>query len=117
MWWTARINNMFKLFDIFLAPFTKYFLWPPAFGDQGKQSLCFTHKKDLGTDLYCSVGMREVAASLSRPLPPLGCSTVALLDWQLLQSKQLFEKAQPSRTGKQARLAHEKGARKGINAF
>ena len=106
---SANKKNMFKSPDVFLAPFTKYFLWPPAFGDQGKQSLCFTHKKDLGTDLYCSAGMREVAASLSRPLPPLGCSTAALLDWQLLQSKQLFEKAQSSRTGKQARLAHEKG--------
>ena len=93
-------KNMFKSLDIFLEPFTKYFLWPPAFGDQGKQSLCFTHKKDLGTDLYCSAGMREVAASLSRPLPPLGCSTDDILDWQLIQSKQLFEKAQSSRTGK-----------------
>ena len=47
---------------------------------------------ELGTQqgLYCSAGMREVAASLSRPLPPLGCSTAALLDWQLLQSKQLY---------------------------
>ena len=108
---------MFKSPDIFLAPFTKYFLWPPAFGDQGTQSLCFTYKKDLGTDLYCSAGMREVAISLSRPLPPLGCSTAALLDWQLLQSKQLFEEAQSSRTSKQARLAREKGAREGINAF
>ena len=100
-------KNMFKSPDIFLAPFTKYFLWPPAFGDQGKQSLCFTHKKDLGTDLYCSAGMREVAASLSRPLPPLGCSTAALLDWQLLQSKQLFEKSKSSRPAQQARLARE----------
>ena len=87
---------MFKSPDIFLAPFTKYFLWPPAFGDQGKQSLCFTHKKDLRTDFYCSAGMRAAAARLSRPLPPLGCSTAALLDWQLLQSKQLFEKPQSS---------------------
>ena len=98
--WSAKKKHMFKSPDIFLAPFTKYFLWPPAFGDQGKQSLCFTHKEDLGTDLYCSAGMREVAASLSRPLPPLGCSTVDLLEWQLLQSMQLFKNAQSSQTGK-----------------
>ena len=90
-------KKLFKSPDIFLAPFTKYFLWPPAFGDQGGQSLCFTHNKDLGTDLYCSAGMREVVASMRRPLPPPGCSTVALLDWQILQSKELLEKAQSHR--------------------
>ena len=39
-------KKLFKSPDIFLAPYTKYFLWPPAFGDQGGQSLCFTHNKD-----------------------------------------------------------------------
>ena len=92
-------KNIFKSPDVFLQPFTKYFLWPPAFGDQGKQSCRFTHKKDLGTDLYCSAGMREVAASTSigRPLPAIGCSTVELLDWQILQSKHLLESEQSRR--------------------
>ena len=88
-----RKNKLFKSLDVFLAPFTKYLLWPPAFGDQGAQSLCFTHKKDLVTDLYCSSGMREVVARMHRPLPPPGRSTVDLLDWQIRESKALLEKA------------------------
>ena len=73
-----RKKQLFKSPEICLAPFTKYFcLWPPAFGDQGAQSLCFMHNKDLGTDLYCSVGMREVVARMRQPLPPPGCITVA----------------------------------------
>ena len=73
-------NKLFKSPDIFLAPFSKCLLWPPAFGDQGAQSLCFTHNKDLGTDLYCSAGMREVVARMHWPLPKPGCSTDDLLD-------------------------------------
>ena len=84
-------KKTFKSPDIFLQPFTKYFLWPPAFGDQGDQSCCFTDKRDLGTDLYCSAEMRMVAQKLHRPLPPAGCSTIALLDWQIRAAKKLFE--------------------------
>ena len=91
---------MLKSPDALLEPFTKYFLWPPAFGDQGDQSLCFTHNKGLGTDLYCSAGVRAIAESLHRPLPPLGCGAVALQDWQILQSKQLLEKAHDRRAQK-----------------
>ena len=87
-------KKLFKSPDICLAPFTKYFVWPPVFGDQGAQSLCFMHNKELGTDLYCSAGMRE---RVRQPLPVLGFSTVALLDWQILQSKGLLEKAQSQR--------------------
>ena len=83
--------KLFKTLDAFLEPFTKYFLWPPAFGDQGGQSLCFTHNKDLGTDLYCSARMHDVAASMRQPLSPPGCSTVALLDWRILQSTELLQ--------------------------
>ena len=94
MWRTTlRRKKLFKSPHIFLEPFTKYLLWPPAVGEQGAQSLCFTHNKDLGIDLYCIAGMREVVARMRRPLPPPGCSTVALLDWQILQSKGLLEKA------------------------
>ena len=93
-------RNVFKSLDTFLEPFTKYFLWPPAFGDQGKQSLCFTHQKDLATDLCCSDGMRKVAATLGYPLPPPGCSTIALLDCQVRQSKRLSERAQSCRAHK-----------------
>ena len=46
-----RKKKLFKSHDVFLAPFTKYLLWPPAFGDKRGQSLCFTHNTDLGTDL------------------------------------------------------------------
>ena len=88
---TTTKKNVFKSPDVFLQPFTKYFLWPPAFGDQGEHSCCFTHKKDLGTDLYCSAGMREVAEGLGRPLPKVGCSTITLLDWQILHSKTLLD--------------------------
>ena len=44
-------KHVFRSPDAFLAPFTQYCLWPPAFGDQGEQSLCFTHSKELGVDL------------------------------------------------------------------
>ena len=77
-------KKLFKSLDIFLAPFTKYFVWAPVFGDQGAQSLCFMHNKELGTDLYCSAGMRE---RVRQPLPVPGFSTATLLDWQILQSK------------------------------
>jgi hypothetical protein len=93
-------RNVFKSPDTFLEPFTKYFLWPPAFGDQGQQSLCFSHKQDSGTDLYCSAGMREVAATMGNPVPPLACSIVPVLDWQILQSKRLLEEAKSFRTHK-----------------
>ena len=38
-------KKLFKSLDVFFAPFTKYFMWPPAFGDQGAQSLCFTERR------------------------------------------------------------------------
>ena len=79
---------------MFLETFTEYFLWPPAFGDQGTESLCLTHKQDLDTDLYCSVGMRQVAESFGRSLPARGCTTVELLDWQIAQSKHMLDKVQ-----------------------
>jgi len=88
-----RQKKLFKSPDVFLAPFTKYLLWPPACGDQGAQSLCSTHKKDLGTDLYCSYGMREVVARMNRPVPPPGRSTVDVLNWQIRESKAILEKA------------------------
>ena len=88
-----RKKKLFKSLDVFLAPFTKFLLWPPACGDQGAQSLCFTHKEDLRTDLHWSAGMREVVARMHRPLPPPGCSTVDLLDWQTRESNALLEKA------------------------
>ena len=94
MWWTTLgRKKLFKSPDVFLAPFTNYLLWPPAFGDQGAQSLCFTHNMDLGIDLYCSCGMREVVARMHRPLPPPRRNTVDLLDWQIRESKALLEKA------------------------
>ena len=40
-------KKVFKSPDILLAPFTKYLLWPPVFGDQWAQSLCFMHNKDF----------------------------------------------------------------------
>ena len=49
------------------------------------------HNQELGADLYCSAGMRE---RVRQPLPVPGFRTVALLDWQILQSKVLLEKAQ-----------------------
>ena len=39
-------KKLFKLPDIFLATFTKYLLWPPVFGDQGAQRLCFMRTKE-----------------------------------------------------------------------
>ena len=41
--------------------------------------------------MYCSAGMRE---RVRQPLPVPGFSIVALMDWQILQSKGLLEKAQ-----------------------
>ena len=92
----AEKKKAFKSPDVFLQPFTRYFLWPPAFGDQGDQSCCFTDKRDLGTDLYCSAEMREVAVQLQRPLPPAGCATITLLDWQIRAAKKLFERVCPT---------------------
>ena len=102
MWWTTLgRKKLFTSPDVFLASFTMYCFWPPVFGDQGAQSLCFTHNKVLGTDLYCSAGMRDVVARMHLPLPPPGRSTVGLLDWQIRESKGLLEKALPH----QAQLA------------
>ena len=69
--------------DIWLNAFTSYFLWPPAFGDQGEGSRCFTDRRDLGTDLYCSTAMRSLAARLGRTLPQRGCPIVDVLTWQV----------------------------------
>ena len=52
------------------------------------------HNNKLGTDLYCTVAMRNAAHGLNRDLPPLGCTTVELLDWQISQSKQILDKGQ-----------------------
>ena len=70
------------------------FLVAPAFGDQGTESSCRTRRQDLGTDLYCSVGMRQVAESFGRSLPKRGFSTVELVDWQIAQSKHMLDKVQ-----------------------
>jgi hypothetical protein len=69
--------------DIWLAPYTKYFLWPPAFGDQGGESQCQTHCGELGTDLYCNSEMRAAAERIGRPLPDRGCSREQVLSWQI----------------------------------
>ena len=69
--------------DIWLAPYTKYFLWPPAFGDQGGDSQCFTEIRELGTDLYCSEEMRRIAKKSERALPQLGAPEAAILTWQI----------------------------------
>ena len=69
--------------DIWLGPYTKYFLWPPAFGDQGVDSMCFTDKRELTTDLYCSSEMRNVAEKAGRPMPALGAPAVDVHNWQI----------------------------------
>jgi hypothetical protein len=102
-WTTLRRKKQFKSLDIFLAPFTKYLLWPPVIGDQGAQSLCFMHNKELGIDLYCSAGMRE---RVRQTLPVPGRSTVALLDWRILQSNGVVrEGTVPPGTPGQGQLA------------
>ena len=68
--------------DIWLAHYAKYCLWPPAFGDQGNDSQCYTDSKELGTDLYCSKEMRRAAEQSRRPLPALGAPEDDVLKWQ-----------------------------------
>ena len=76
-------GRLLKSPDIWLAPYTKYFLWPPAFGDQGGDSQCFTEIRELGTDLYCSEEMRRIAKKSKRALPQLGAPEAAILTWQI----------------------------------
>ena len=99
----AANNNVFKSFYVHLQYFTKCLLRPPSLGDPGGESSCFTHRKDLGTDLYCSIGMREVAQGLQRSLPPVGCTTVELLVWQIRQSKQILARVQSTRAASKSK--------------
>lgn len=70
--------------DIWLGHYTKYFLWPPAFGDQGcESSRSFTDSHELTTDLYCSSEMRHVAEKAGRPMPALGAPVVDVQNWQI----------------------------------
>ena len=76
-------GHLLKSPDIWLARYTKYFLWPPAFGDQGDDSQCFTEIRELGTDLYCSNEMRRIAEKCERVLPQLGAPEADVLSWQI----------------------------------
>ncbi len=82
-------KRVLKSPDVWLSAYTKYFLWPPAFGDQGGESECLTHPSERGTDLYCSSEMRASAERASRPLPERGCAREQILAWQIkeLQSQ------------------------------
>ena len=104
-------KKLFKSPDIFLAPFTKYLLWPPVFGDQGAQSLCFMHNKEVGTDLYCSAGMRE---RVRQPLPVPGFSTVALLEDLSIEG--VVRQKRRSPTGHTRTRPVGRGPRRGILA-
>ena len=82
-------RKTFRSPDIWLAPLTKYFLWPPAFGDQGAESQCFTHASESGTDLYANSEMRGIAEKIGRPLPHRGCSREDVLIWQLQEMRHM----------------------------
>ena len=73
--------------DVWLGAFTKYFLWPPAFGDQGDVNQRLTPACDRwcdrSTDWYCDAEMREWAMQHGRELPQGGCSTEQVLSWQV----------------------------------
>ena len=97
-------GRLLKSPDIWLAPYTKYFLWPPAFGDQGGDSQCFTEIRELGTDLYCSEEMRRIAKKSKRALPQLGAPEAAILTWQIQEltlqrnmTQQFLARAVPAR--------------------
>ena len=76
-------GRVLKSPDIFLAHYSKYFLWPSAFGDQGEDSQCCTDSRELGTDLYCSREMRRIAEKAGRDLPALGASQSEVQAWQI----------------------------------
>lgn len=78
----CRKKNL-KSPDVWLAHYTKYFLWPPAFGDQGLRSQCFTDSCEGGCDLYCSSDMRRVADKAGRALPEVGAPQVDVQNWQI----------------------------------
>ena len=82
-------GRVLKSPDIWLAHYTKYFLWPPAFGDQGCDSQCFTDSRELGTDLYCSSEMRRLAEKAGRALPALGAPEADVQNWQIRELTQM----------------------------
>ena len=98
----AARNKNLKSPDVWLEKYTKYFLWPPAFGDQGGESQCLTSGADRSTDLFCSKEMRTAALRMGRPLPKKGCSTQEVLSWQvddLREQVTHMRKAKGRRTG------------------
>ena len=97
-------GHLLKSPDIWLAPYTKYFLWPPAFGDQGDGSQCFIEIREFGTDLYCSNEMRRIAEKSERALPQLGAPEADVLTWQIQEltlqrnmTQQFLARAVPAR--------------------
>ena len=76
-------GRLLKSPDIWLAPYTKYFLWPPAFGVQGDGSQCFIEIREFDTDLYCNNEMRRIAEKSERALPQLGAPEADVLSWQI----------------------------------